>query len=168
MTKNTMKTAAVAADILHFDDWADAIEDAARAQVRGFIEVMPEEELRTSRRVSYCGDRTCAPVGRWTIRFYNRIPRMQQRREPTRGAEIASFHQCSIQLIEKASVANFIGKSIHRPDRFLSVDRHLSDNKSSRLACGETGDRCYRAATAIGMSRPDFRGLAVVASARFT
>ena len=35
-----------------------------------------------------------------------------------------SFRQCSIQLIEKASVTNFIGKSIPRPDRFLSRDRH--------------------------------------------
>jgi transposase-like protein len=45
VTKNTMKTAAVAADILLFDDWADAIEDAVRARVRGFIEAMLEEEL---------------------------------------------------------------------------------------------------------------------------
>ena len=45
MTKNSMKEAAVAADIFLFDDWADAIEDGVRAQVRGFIEAMLEEEL---------------------------------------------------------------------------------------------------------------------------
>ena len=45
MTKDTMKTAAVAADKLLFDDWSDAIEDGVRARVRGFIETMLEEEL---------------------------------------------------------------------------------------------------------------------------
>lgn len=40
-----MKTPAVAADILLFFDWADAIEDAVRAKVRGFIEAMLEKEL---------------------------------------------------------------------------------------------------------------------------
>ena len=45
MTKDTMKTAAVAADILLFDDWFDAIEDGVRARVRCFIETMLEEEL---------------------------------------------------------------------------------------------------------------------------
>ena len=39
-----------------------------------------------------------------------------------------SFRQCSIQLIEKASVTNFIGKSIPRPDRFLSRDRRKGFN----------------------------------------
>jgi putative transposase len=45
MTKDTMKTAAVAGDLLLFDDWSDAIEDGVRAHVRGFIEAMLEEEL---------------------------------------------------------------------------------------------------------------------------
>jgi transposase-like protein len=45
MTMNTTKAAAVAADILLFDDWFDAIGDDVRAQVRGFIETMLEEEL---------------------------------------------------------------------------------------------------------------------------
>lgn len=45
MTKDTMKTAAVAADNFLFDDWCDAIEDGIRARVRGFIETMLEEEL---------------------------------------------------------------------------------------------------------------------------
>jgi len=45
MTKDTMKDAAVAGDSLLFDDWFDAIEDGVRAQVRGFIETMLEEEL---------------------------------------------------------------------------------------------------------------------------
>ncbi len=45
MTQNTMRTAAVAADIPLFDDWADAIEEAVHGQVRGFIEAMLEEEL---------------------------------------------------------------------------------------------------------------------------
>jgi putative transposase len=45
MTKDTTKEAAVAAEVLLFDDWFDAIEDGVRARVRGFIEAMLEEEL---------------------------------------------------------------------------------------------------------------------------
>ena len=45
MTKETAKEAAVAAEVLLFDDWFDAIEDGVRARVRGFIETMLEEEL---------------------------------------------------------------------------------------------------------------------------
>ena len=45
MTRDTMKEAAVAAEVLLFDNWFDAIEDGVRARVRGFIETMLEEEL---------------------------------------------------------------------------------------------------------------------------
>ena len=45
MTRDTTKEAAVAAEVLLFDDWFDAIEDGVRARVRGFIETMLEEEL---------------------------------------------------------------------------------------------------------------------------
>ena len=45
MTKDTTKEAAVAAEVLLFDDWFDAIEDGVRSRVRGFIEAMLEEEL---------------------------------------------------------------------------------------------------------------------------
>ena len=45
MRKDTTKEAAVAAEVLLFDDWFDAIEDGVRARVRGFIETMLEEEL---------------------------------------------------------------------------------------------------------------------------
>ena len=45
MTKDTTKEAAVAAEVLLFEDWFDAIEDGVRARVRGFIETMLEEEL---------------------------------------------------------------------------------------------------------------------------
>ena len=45
MTKNTTKAAAVAADIMLFDNWFDPIEDGVRTRVRGFIETMLEEEL---------------------------------------------------------------------------------------------------------------------------
>jgi len=45
MTKDTMKAAAVAADIMLFDNWFDPIEEGVRARVRGFIETMLEEEL---------------------------------------------------------------------------------------------------------------------------
>jgi len=45
MTKNTTKTAAVAAGTMLFDDWFDAIEDAVRETVRGVIETIMEEEL---------------------------------------------------------------------------------------------------------------------------
>ncbi len=44
MTKDTTKVAAVAAEVLLFDDWFDAIEEGC-ARVRGFIEAMLEEEL---------------------------------------------------------------------------------------------------------------------------
>jgi len=45
MTKDTTKTAAIAADIMLFDNWFDPIEDGVRTRVRGFIETMLEEEL---------------------------------------------------------------------------------------------------------------------------
>ena len=45
MTKDATKEAAVAAEVLLFDDWFDAIEDGVRARVRGFVETMLEEEL---------------------------------------------------------------------------------------------------------------------------
>ena len=45
MTRDTTKEAAVAAEVLLFDDWFDVIEDGVRARVRGFIETMLEEEL---------------------------------------------------------------------------------------------------------------------------
>ena len=45
MTKDTTKAAAVAANIMLFDNWFDPIEDGVRARVRGFIETMLEEEL---------------------------------------------------------------------------------------------------------------------------
>jgi putative transposase len=44
-TKNTTKTAAVAAGTMLFDDWFDPIEDAVRETVRGVIETIMEEEL---------------------------------------------------------------------------------------------------------------------------
>ena len=45
MTRDTTKTAAVATDIMLFDNWFDAIEDGVRDRVRGFIGTMLEEEL---------------------------------------------------------------------------------------------------------------------------
>ncbi len=45
MTKDTTKAAAVAAEIMLFDNWFDPIEDGVRERVRGFIETMLEEEL---------------------------------------------------------------------------------------------------------------------------
>ena len=51
MKKDTTKAAAVAAEVLLFDDWFDAIEDGVRARVRGFIETMLEEELSGTCRV---------------------------------------------------------------------------------------------------------------------
>ena len=69
MTQNTMKTAAVAADIMLFDDWFDPIEDGVRARVRGFIETMLEEELdgvlsrpRYGRRKPNGSEDAAAPV----------------------------------------------------------------------------------------------------------
>ncbi|CAN2536345.1 hypothetical+protein [Methylocapsa aurea] len=48
MTKDTTKMAAVAADIMLFDNWFDPIEDGVRERVRGFIETMLEEELESA------------------------------------------------------------------------------------------------------------------------
>ncbi|BBU64121.1 hypothetical protein MSC49_40560 (plasmid) [Methylosinus sp. C49] len=48
ITKDTTKTAAVAADIMLFDNWFDPIEDGVRERVRGFIETMLEEELESA------------------------------------------------------------------------------------------------------------------------
>ena len=45
MTKNTTKTAAIAAGAMLFDDWFDPIEDTVRERVRGVIETIMEEEL---------------------------------------------------------------------------------------------------------------------------
>ena len=45
MTKDTTKAAAVAADIMLFDNWFNSIEGGVRERVRGFIETMLEEEL---------------------------------------------------------------------------------------------------------------------------
>ena len=45
MTKDTTKAAAVAADIILFDNWFDPIEVGVRTGVRGFIETMLEVEL---------------------------------------------------------------------------------------------------------------------------
>jgi putative transposase len=45
MTKDTTKAAAVAADIMLFDNWFDPIEVGVRTGVRGFIETMLEVEL---------------------------------------------------------------------------------------------------------------------------
>jgi putative transposase len=45
MTKDTTNAAAIAADIMLFDNWFDPIEDGVRSRVRGFIETMLEEEL---------------------------------------------------------------------------------------------------------------------------
>jgi putative transposase len=45
MAKDTTNAAAIAADIMLFDNWFDPIEDGVRSRVRGFIETMLEEEL---------------------------------------------------------------------------------------------------------------------------
>jgi hypothetical protein len=70
MTRDTMKEAAVAAEVLLFDNWFDAIEDGVRARVRGFIETMLEEELsdalsrpRYGRRK--LGEEEAAPSRSW-------------------------------------------------------------------------------------------------------
>ncbi|HEY8136303.1 MAG TPA: transposase, partial [Methylocystis sp.] len=55
--------AAVAADILLFEDWFDAIEDGVRARVRGFIETMLEEELDSALSRPRYGRRKAADDG---------------------------------------------------------------------------------------------------------
>ena len=68
MAKDTMQTAAVAADLLLFDDWSDAIEDGVRAHVRGFIEAMLEEELAVVlARPRYGRRKTMEGGGAWSI-----------------------------------------------------------------------------------------------------
>ncbi len=71
MTKDTTKAAAVAADIMLFDNWFDPIEDGVRARVRGFIETMLEEELdealsrpRYGRRKASDNDAPASVVGK--------------------------------------------------------------------------------------------------------
>jgi len=70
MRKDTLMEAGVAADLLLFDDWFDAIEDGVRSRVRGFIEAMVEEELsgtlsrpRYGRRKPGADDATPLVVG---------------------------------------------------------------------------------------------------------
>ncbi len=70
MTKDTTKAAAVADDILLFENWFDPIEDGVRARVRGFIETMLEEELdealsrpRYGRRKASDNDAPASVVG---------------------------------------------------------------------------------------------------------
>ncbi len=70
MTKDTTKAAAVADDILLFENWFDPIEDGVRARVRGFIETMLEEELdealsrpRHGRRKARVNDAPALVVG---------------------------------------------------------------------------------------------------------
>ena len=45
MNENSMKDPTRADEGALFDNWIDAIEDGARSRVRGFIEMMREEEL---------------------------------------------------------------------------------------------------------------------------
>ena len=48
MNSNTTLARAGEAEGLLFDSWFDPIEDGVRAKVRGFIEMMIEEELTTA------------------------------------------------------------------------------------------------------------------------
>jgi transposase-like protein len=63
MTKDTTKAAAIAADIMLFDNWFDPIEDGVRARVRGFIETMLEEELDVALSRPRYGRRKAPPDG---------------------------------------------------------------------------------------------------------
>ena len=63
MMKDTTKTAAIAADIMLFDNWFDPIEDGVRARVRGFIESMLEEELDVALSRPRYGRRKAPPDG---------------------------------------------------------------------------------------------------------
>jgi transposase-like protein len=63
MTQDTTKAAAIAADIMLFDNWFDPIEDGVRARVRGFIETMLEEELDVALSRPRYGRRKAPPDG---------------------------------------------------------------------------------------------------------
>ena len=63
MTQDTTKAAAIAADIMLFDNWFDPIEDGVRARVRGFIESMLEEELDVALSRPRYGRRKAPPDG---------------------------------------------------------------------------------------------------------
>ena len=63
MTKDTTNAAAMAADIMLFDNWFDSIEDGVRARVRGFIETMLEEELDVALSRPRYGRRKAPAVG---------------------------------------------------------------------------------------------------------
>ena len=63
MTQDTTKAAAIAADIMLFDNWFDPIEDGVRARVRGFIESMLEEVLDVALSRPRYGRRKAPPDG---------------------------------------------------------------------------------------------------------
>ena len=63
MTQDTTKAAAIAADIMLFDNWFDPIEDGVRARVRGFIETMLGEELDVALSRPRYGRRKAPPDG---------------------------------------------------------------------------------------------------------
>jgi hypothetical protein len=62
MTKNTTKTAAVAAGTMLFDDWFDPIEDVVRARVRGVIETIMEEDQSAIRGLGNSVFFLCRPT----------------------------------------------------------------------------------------------------------
>ena len=84
--------------------------------------------LRTSRRLSYCGDRTGGPISAWgPFGFYNCIARMQCRPEPMRAAQVAAAPNV---LFDQSKI---VSRDLHRQtdsqtgqvfvqDRFLSRD----------------------------------------------
>jgi hypothetical protein len=72
--------------------------------------------LRTSRRVSYCGDRTGGPVSTWGP-FFLQLYRSDAMAPRTPAwCPGRSSDQCSIRPIKKSSVAIFIGNPIPRPE----------------------------------------------------
>ena len=77
---------------------------------------------RTSRRVSYCGDRKANPfrvMVRSFLQLYSSNAMAPSTHDGARVAAATNFYSTN----QKSSVAIFIGKPIPRPDRFLSRDR---------------------------------------------
>ena len=72
MTKDTTKAAAVAANIMLFDNWFDPIEDGVRERVRGFIE-------KARHRAGDSGTRPMNKKGPSSLRtFYKACSRIEQ------------------------------------------------------------------------------------------
>jgi putative transposase len=142
MTKDTTKTAAVAADIMLFDNWFDPIENGVRERVRGFIETMLEEELEPQNGL---GRRRCRDHRRLPARASQACADGHVRKDGDRRA--ASPHPGRERQDQRVEERVAPGLSAPHQGRRRSDRRRLSrrDQHASRAPCVECrfrrGDR---------------------------